>query len=75
MVINVGTGISYSVKEISEMIGGESIHLPPRIGEAKITLADNTLAKLILEWNPKVMLKDWISIKKWAQTQTATNIY
>jgi UDP-glucose 4-epimerase len=64
MVINVGTGISYSVKEIAEMIGGESIHLPPRIGEAKITLADNTLAKLILEWNPKVMLKDWISIKK-----------
>lgn len=64
MVINVGTGISYSVKEIAEMIGGESIHLPPRIGEAKITLADNTLAKFILEWNPKVMLKDWISIKK-----------
>lgn len=64
MVINVGTGISYSVKEISEMIGGESIHLPPRIGEARITLADNTLAKLVLNWHPKVMLEDWINKNK-----------
>jgi UDP-glucose 4-epimerase len=64
MVINVGTGISYSVKEMAEMIGGESIHLPPRIGEARITLADNTLAKLILNWHPKVMLEDWINKNK-----------
>lgn len=64
MVINVGTGISYSVKEISEMIGGESVHLPPRIGEARITLADNTLAKLILNWQPKIMLKNWINENK-----------
>lgn len=64
MVINVGTGISYSVKEISDMIGGESIHLPPRIGEARTTLADNTLAKLVLNWHPKVMLEDWINKNK-----------
>lgn len=64
MVINVGTGISYSVKEISEMIGGESVHLPPRVGEARITLADNTLAKLVLNWHPKVMLEDWINKNK-----------
>lgn len=64
MIINIGTGTSYSVKEISEMIGGESIHLAPRIGEARITLADNTLAKLILNWHPKVMLEDWINKNK-----------
>lgn len=64
MVINIGTGICYSVKEISQMIGGDSINIAPRIGEAKITLADNTLARLILDWNPQVKLEEWINNKK-----------
>ena len=63
--INIGTGVCYSVNEISDMIGGDRIYLPPRNGEAKITLANNDLAKAVLGWQPKVKLEDWINSNKW----------
>jgi len=34
-VYNVGSGVNYSVNQIANMIGGTSINLPPRIGEAE----------------------------------------
>lgn len=60
-VYNIGTGVNYSVNEIADMIGGDRVNIPPRLGEARITLADNTKAKTDLGWNPKVGLSEWIS--------------
>jgi len=58
-VINIGSGKNYSVNDLAKIFGGEVIHLPPRI-EPRETLADNSLAKKLLGWEPKVNLSDWL---------------
>ncbi len=57
--INIGRGKNYSVNEVAAMIGGETINIPPRI-EPKETLANNTLARELLGWEPNVNLPEWI---------------
>ncbi|MBU4256797.1 SDR family oxidoreductase [Patescibacteria group bacterium] len=58
-VINIGRGKNYSVNELAKMIGGPTINMPPRI-EPKETLADNSLAKELLDWEPTVNLPEWL---------------
>jgi len=58
--INAGQSNEYSVNQIAEMIGGEIMHLPPRI-EPRRNLCDNTLAQKILNWEPEVKLEDWLN--------------
>jgi UDP-glucose 4-epimerase len=62
-LFNIGAGKNYSVLEIKDLIKGDYIHIPPRKGEARITLADNTKAKEVLGWSPKIKLEDWIKSK------------
>ena len=57
---NVGVGINYSVKELAEMIGDNHIYIPPRPGEADVTLAEISKVELVLGWKPQVMLREWI---------------
>ena len=59
-VLNIGSGKCHSINDISKMISNNRVHLPPRMGEAKITLANNNLAKSILKWEPKIEVEDWI---------------
>ena len=59
-VINIGKGGNYSVNEIAEMVGGETENIGER-AEPRETLADNTLAKELLEWTPEVDIKDWLA--------------
>jgi len=63
-IFNVGTGTNYSINEIVKMIGGNFVHIPPRLGESRITLADNTKIKEILGWRPQVSLKNWLEKNK-----------
>ncbi len=58
-VINIGSGVNYSVNEVAQMVGGPTTYIPPRI-EPKITLADNRLAKELLGWEPTEDLTEWI---------------
>lgn len=58
-VINIGRGKSYSVNELAKMVGGPVKILPPRI-EVRNSLADNSLAKELLGWEPVVNLPEWI---------------
>jgi len=58
-IINIGRGESYSVNELAQMIGGPSVYIPPRI-EPKESLADNSLAKDFLGWQPTGDLPEWI---------------
>ena len=58
-VINIGRGKNYSVNELAQMIGGPTTPLPPRI-EPRETLADNSLARELLGWQPTVELPDWL---------------
>jgi UDP-glucose 4-epimerase len=59
-VFNIGTGIQYSVLDLVKAIGGEFIHLPPRIGEARVSFADNSKSQKMLNWVPKIDLKKWL---------------
>ena len=43
------------------MIGGDIAQIPPRPGDALVTLADNTKAKRLLGWQPKVSLGEGIA--------------
>jgi len=60
-IINVGNGENYSILELVSLIGGSYVHIPPRIGESRVTLADNSRAQQCLGWHPTVTLKRWIS--------------
>ncbi|MBU4142746.1 NAD-dependent epimerase/dehydratase family protein [Patescibacteria group bacterium] len=58
-VINIGQGNNHSVNELAQMIGGPTVNIPPRI-EPRETLADNSLAKELLDWEPMVHLPEWL---------------
>ena len=60
-VYNVGTGINHSINEIASMISDNTEYIPPRLGEARITLAHNSRIKGTLGWEPKIKLEDWIA--------------
>jgi len=62
-VVNIGTAKNYSVLELVDLIGGEYIHIQSREGEAKETLADISVAKDYLNWEPTIYLEDWIKNK------------
>lgn len=59
-IFNIGSGENYSINEIADMVGGNKIHVPPRIGEARHTLADNSKAKNTFGWIPEIKIQDWI---------------
>jgi UDP-glucose 4-epimerase len=62
-VYNVGNGINYSINEIANVISDNQTNIPPRVGEARTTLADNSKLKNTFGWAPKVDLIDWIKSK------------
>ena len=62
-LINIGTGKNHSILEIKDLIKGEFIHIAKRQGEARITLANNEKAKILLGWTPTIELEDWIKDK------------
>jgi len=59
-VINIGAGKNQSINKIAKLIGGPVMHIPARF-EPRDTLADNSLAKKILGWVPKVSIEDGIA--------------
>ena len=58
---NIGNGVNYSINEIADAISDDQVNIPPRIGEARTTLASNKKLKETFGWDPKVNLMDWIS--------------
>lgn len=60
-LFNVGNGVNYSINEIADAISDNQVNIPPRIGEARTTLANNSKLKTAFGWNPEVNLFDWIS--------------
>ena len=60
-VYNVGTGSNYSVNEIAAMVSKNTVYLPPRIGESRVTLANNEKIEKTFGWRPQVKIEDWIA--------------
>ncbi len=63
-VFNIGNGNNYSVNELADMLGGEKSY-GNKVIEPFQTLADNSKALLVLDWDPKGDLPAWI--KKYKQ--------
>ena len=59
-VYNVGTGIEYSVNQIADMISDVQRNIPPRVGEARRSLADSSKLQS-LGWKPQIKLEDWVN--------------
>ena len=59
-VYNVGNGVNYSVNEVAAMISDNTVNIPPRLGEARVSLANNTRLCETFHWTPTTNLKDWI---------------
>jgi UDP-glucose 4-epimerase len=60
-IFNIGAGHNYSVNEVATLISDSHEYLPARLGEARETLADNSKARSLLGWAPKLKLEDYIS--------------
>lgn len=61
-VYNVGAGRNYSINELADIIGGERVHMPPRLGEANVTLSNCAKANDVLGWEPNIQLKQGLDI-------------
>jgi UDP-glucose 4-epimerase len=60
-IFNVGSGSTYSVNRIVELLGGEKIeYIPKRPGEPDCTLADITKIKNMLGWSPRITIEEGI---------------
>jgi UDP-glucose 4-epimerase len=61
-IINLGSGSTYSVNELTRLLGGEVIHIPKRPGEPDCTYADISKAKKLLGYNPQVSFEEGVKI-------------
>ena len=81
-VMNVGSGGTYSINRLVELLGGEVIHLPKRPGEPDATFADTTRIRELIGWKPAVdfetgvqrmldVIDDWRDAPLWDQQSIA----
>ena len=61
-VLNVGSGNTYSVNRLVELLGGEVVHIPKRPGEPHCTQADISKIRKMLSWEPKVSFEEGVRI-------------
>jgi UDP-glucose 4-epimerase len=61
-VLNVGSGQTYSVNRLVELLGGEVVRIPKRPGEPDCTHADITRIQRLLGWQPRVSLEKGVRI-------------
>jgi UDP-glucose 4-epimerase len=59
-VINIGSGQNHSVNQVADMINNDQMNIPPRPGEAKVTLAKISKAQRLLGWKPQMRLERWL---------------
>lgn len=55
---NVGSGGTYSVNRLCELLGGEVVHIPKRPGEPDCTFANTQKIEKALGWRAKVSLEE-----------------
>ena len=59
-IFNLGTGINYSINQLADMYDHEKTYIPPRPGESRISLADNSKTIDLLKWKPEQDLRSYI---------------
>ena len=61
-VFNVGSGDTYSINYLTELLGGDKIYIPKRPGEPDCTFADISKITEMLDWRPQVKLDEGVSM-------------
>lgn len=61
MIFNVGSGGTYSVNRLVELLGGEITYIPKRPGEPDCTFADTTKIRKQLGWKPNVTFDEGVN--------------
>ena len=69
--MNVGSGNTYSVNRLVELLGGDVVHVPKRPGEPDCTFADTTKLERETGWRPKVTFEAGVgemlrNIERWS---------
>jgi len=57
---NVGSGGTYSVNRLCELLGGEIVHIPKRPGEPDCTFADTAKIEAALGWHAQVTFEEGV---------------
>jgi UDP-glucose 4-epimerase len=61
-IMNVGSGNTYSVNLLTQLLGGEATYIPKRPGEPDCTFAETTALRTAVGWAPKVSLEEGVKI-------------
>jgi UDP-glucose 4-epimerase len=59
-IMNVGSGNTYSVNRLVELLGGEVTHIPRRPGEPDCTFAETGKIRRLLGWQPQVTFEQGV---------------
>jgi UDP-glucose 4-epimerase len=59
-IFNVGSGNTYSINKLCELLGGEIVYIPKRPGEPDCTFADTSKINSILNWKAQVSLEEGV---------------
>ena len=59
-VLNVGSGINYSVQEIADAISDNQTYIPKREGEMETTWSNIDKVNKVIGWKPEVDVLEWI---------------
>jgi len=81
-ILNVGSGQTYAVNCLIDLLGGERTYIPKRPGEPDCTFADTKKILSLLDWKPRVALdegvarmmeviNDWRDAPLWTQESIA----
>jgi len=81
-VMNVGSGGTYSINKLVQLLGGEVTYLPKRPGEPDSTFADTTKIRARIGWYPVIdfesgvkrmldVIDDWKDAPLWDQNTIA----
>ncbi len=61
-VFNIGSGGTYSINRLVELLGGDVAHIPKRPGEPDCTFADIRKAAGMLHWAPRVRFEEGVRV-------------
>ena len=66
-ILNIGTGINYNIHDLVEIIANKDAsvkYLEERPAEIRVSMADTSKAKELLNWESKTTLEEWIKLCK-----------
>lgn len=60
-ILNVGSGHTYAVNRLVELLGGDKTFIPRRPGEPDCTFADTSKIRASIGWHPRVPLEQGVA--------------